>query len=138
MQIRAIPDVSALGLSSSYLLTTLIYNTSDTYSFTYREFGQLKVVELSFNSLSNTKPSVHPYKFFTLFQTTILRQKLKLKSKERTENFIQTIPKKKNDVIYPTRLSLQNKPEPHVASTIICSTMGVTRPWRAVRTVKKL
>lgn len=58
----------------------------------------------SFNSLSNTKPSVHPYKFFTLLHSTILRQKLKLKSKERTENFIENIP---NDLSHKTTVTEQ-------------------------------
>ena len=75
-------------------LRHLTYNTSDNYNFTYIELVNWNWLNSGFN-LTNTKPSVHPYKFFTIFHSTIVRQKLKLKTKERTENFIEEIPKNK-------------------------------------------
>ena len=76
-------------------LRHLTYNTSDNYNFTYIELVNWNWLNSGFNNLTNTKPSVHPYKFFTIFHSTIVRQKLKLKTKERTENFIDKIPKNK-------------------------------------------
>ena len=88
-------------------LRHLTYNTSDNYNFTYIELVNWNWLNSGFN-LTNTKPSVHPYKFFTIFHSTIVRQKLKLKTKERTENFIQKIPKnKRSDLSHKTTVTEQ-------------------------------